>query len=121
MAADLYPLVAGAKVEATKTTNRIKETHISVTGTLLAANWVHDTSITAHKIYYNTFSNANIQANSLIELYPNGTYAQNMALRNAFLVFKAQADGKIELYCYGEVPSIDIPIRIIIKKDMITL
>lgn len=44
-----------------------------------------------------------------------------MALRNAFLVSKAQEDGKIELYCYGEVPSIDIPIRIIIKKDMITL
>lgn len=125
MAADLYPLNQGAKIDNTQTLNRIKETNLVTTTTLEAANWVVDTSVTTAKVYYYTYSNTNIQANSIIEIYPNGSgndkEKQDLAFRNAFITFRSQANGSISFYCYGEVPSIAIPVKIIIRKDMISI
>ena len=121
MAADKYPLNEGALIDNTYTTNRIKETNLTTTATLNAASWVRDTSVTDCIVYYYSLSLADIQANSIVEIYPNGNATQNLALRNAFLVFRSQANGNITFYCYGEVPSINIPIRIIIRKDMIAV
>ena len=85
-----------------------------VNTTLYASSWS-----TAKKY---TVSNANITATSAVELLPrenNGiTQAQLEALSGAMIVGGTQAAGSIQLVALGDVPTVDIPVTIIIRRDL---
>lgn len=85
-----------------------------VNTTLYASSWS-----TAKKY---TVSNANITATSAVELLPrenNGiTQAQLEALSGAMIVGGTQAAGSIQLVALGEVPTTDIPVTLIIRRDL---
>lgn len=118
----LTTLTTGNKITATDTTNRIKDSNITTTGTLVAANWAPGT-YESQTCYYYKYSNIYITATSIIEISApsSATYEQRLALRNCFLTYKAQAAGYIELWNFGEVPMIDIPIELVIRKDTTSL
>lgn len=82
--------------------------------TLYASSW------TTAKKY--TLSNSNITATSAVELLPrenNGiTQAQLEALSGAMIVGGTQAAGSIQLVALGDVPTIDIPVTIIVRRDL---
>lgn len=67
-------------------------------------------------------SNSNITATSAVELLPrenNGiTQAQMEALSGAMIVGGTQAEGSIQLVALGDVPTIDIPVTIIVRRDL---
>ena len=69
-----------------------------------------------------TLSNSNITATSAVELLPrenNGiTQAQMEALSGAMIVGGTQAEGSIQLVALGDVPTIDIPVTIIVRRDL---
>lgn len=85
-----------------------------VNATLSASGWS-----TAKKY---TVSNANITATSAVELLPrenNGiTQAQMEALSGAMIVGGTQAAGSIQLVALGDKPTTDIPVTIIIRRDL---
>lgn len=118
----LTTLTVGKKITAQDTTNRIKDSNITTTGTLVAANWVSST-FENQICYYYKLSNTNITATSIIEISSpsSATYAQRLALRNCFLTYKSQGNGYIELWNFGEVPMINIPIELVIRKDTTSL
>lgn len=85
-----------------------------VNTTLSASGW------STEKKY--TVSNANITATSAVELLPrenNGiTQAQLEALSGAMIVGGTQATGSIQLVALGDKPTTDIPVTIIIRRDL---
>lgn len=85
-----------------------------VNATLYASSWS-----TAKKY---TVSNANITATSAVELLPrenNGiTQAQLEALSGAMIVGGTQAAGSIQLVALGDKPTTDIPVTLIIRRDL---
>lgn len=85
-----------------------------VNTTLYASSWS-----TAKKY---TVSNANITATSAIELLPrenNGiTQAQLEALTGAMIVGGTQTAGSIQLVALGDKPTTDIPVTLIIRRDL---
>ena len=85
-----------------------------VNTTLSASGWS-----TAKKY---TLSNSNITATSAVELLPrenNGiTQAQMEALSGAMIVGGTQAAGSIQLVALGDAPTIDIPVTLIIRRDL---
>lgn len=85
-----------------------------VNTTLYASSW------STEKKY--TVSNANITATSAVELLPrenNGiTQAQLEALSGAMIVGGTQAAGSIQLVALGDKPTVDIPVTIIIRRDL---
>lgn len=82
--------------------------------TLYASSW------STEKKY--TVSNANITATSAVELLPrenNGiTQAQMEALSGAMIVGGTQAAGSIQLIALGDKPTTDIPVTLIIRRDL---
>ncbi len=82
--------------------------------TLYASSWS-----TAKKY---TVSNANITATSAVELLPREnsgiTQAQMEALSGAMIVGGTQAAGSIQLVALGDVPTTDIPVTLIIRRDL---
>ena len=89
----------------------IKSTKVNTT--LSVSNW-------SDKKY--TISDDTITVTSAIELLPrenNGiTQAQMEALGGAMIVGGAQADGSIQLVALGDVPTVDIPVTLIIRRDL---
>ena len=85
-----------------------------VNTTLSASEW------SAAKKY--TLSNSNITATSAVELLPrenNGiTQTQLEALSGAMIVGGTQAAGSIQLVALGDKPTVDIPVTIIIRRDL---
>ena len=85
-----------------------------VNTTLSASGW------STSKKY--TVSNANITATSAVELLPrenNGiTQAQMEALSGAMIVGGTQAAGSIQLVALGDKPTTDIPVTLIIRRDL---
>lgn len=85
-----------------------------VNTTLYASSWS-----TAKKY---TVSNANITATSAVELLPrenNGiTQAQMEALSGAMIVGGTQTAGSIQLVALGDKPTTDIPVTLIIRRDL---
>ena len=85
-----------------------------VNTTLSASGW------STEKKY--TVSNANITATSAVELLPrenNGiTQAQMEALSGAMIVGGTQAAGSIQLVALGDKPTIDIPVTLIVRRDL---
>ena len=85
-----------------------------VNTTLYASYW------TTAKKY--TVSNANITATSAVELLPrenNGiTQAQLEALSGAMIVGGTQTAGSIQLVALGDKPTTDIPVTLIIRRDL---
>lgn len=85
-----------------------------VNTTLSASGW------STEKKY--TVSNANITAASAVELLPrenNGiTQAQLEALSGAMIVGGTQATGSIQLVALGDKPTTDIPVTLIIRRDL---
>ena len=85
-----------------------------VNTTLSASGW------STEKKY--TVSNANITATSAVELLPrenNGiTQAQMEALSGAMIVGGTQAAGSIQLVALGDKPTTDIPVTLIIRRDL---
>lgn len=69
-----------------------------------------------------TLSNSNITATSAVELLPrenNGiTQAQMEALSGAMIVGGTQAAGSIQLVALGDKPTTDIPVTLIIRRDL---
>lgn len=80
--------------------------------TLASASW---TGTAAPYTY--TISNAAITATSTQELSPatDITADQLTALQNANIIDGGQAGGSMTLKAFGEKPSVDIPVRIIVK------
>lgn len=80
--------------------------------TLASASW---TGTAAPYTY--TISNAAITATSTQELMPatDITADQLTALQNANIIDGGQAAGSMTLKAFGEKPSVDIPVRIIVK------
>ena len=89
-----------------------KSTKVNLT--LYASSW------STEKKY--TVSNANITATSAVELLPrenNGiTQAQMEALSGAMIVGGAQAAESIQLIALGDKPTTDIPVTLIIRRDL---
>lgn len=85
-----------------------------VNTTLSASGW------STEKKY--TVSNANITATSAVELLPrenNGiTQAQLEELSGAMIVGGTQAAGSIQLVALGDKPTTDIPVTLIIRRDL---
>lgn len=85
-----------------------------VNTTLYASSWS-----TAKKY---TISYADITATSAVELLPrenNGiTQAQLEALSGAMIVGGTQAAGSIQLVALGDKPTTDIPVTLIIRRDL---
>ena len=85
-----------------------------VNTTLSASGW------STEKKY--TVSNASITATSAVELLPrenNGiTQAQMEALSGAMIVGGTQAAGSIQLVALGDKPTTDIPVTLIIRRDL---
>lgn len=90
----------------------VKSTKVNTT--LSASGWS-----TAKKY---TLSNSNITATSAVELLPrenNGiTQAQLEALSGAMIVGGTQAAGSIQLVALGDKPTTDIPVTLIIRRDL---
>ena len=117
-AADLTSHVDDAAVHVTATekaewNSKVgKSTKVNLT--LYASNW------STEKKY--TVSNANITATSAVELLPrenNGiTQAQMEALSGAMIVGGTQAAGSIQLVALGDKPTTDIPVTLIIRRDL---
>jgi hypothetical protein len=82
----------------------------SATATLLASSW-------ADKSY--TLSVSGVTATSNQEILPslNITKEQLEALQAANIQDGGQASGKITLKAFGDVPTVDIPIRVILRGD----
>lgn len=80
--------------------------------TLSSASWTGDFAP-----YSYTVSNSAITATSTQELTPatSITADQLTALQNANIIDGGQAAGSMTLKAFGEKPSVDIPVRIIIK------
>lgn len=80
--------------------------------TLASASW---TGTAAPYTY--TISNSAITATSMQELSPatDITADQLTALQNANIIDGGQAAGSMTLKAFGEKPSVDIPVRIIVK------
>lgn len=82
--------------------------------TLYASSW------STEKKY--TVSNANITATSAVELLPrenNGiTQAQMEELSGAMIVGGTQEAGSIQLVALGDKPTTDIPVTLIIRRDL---
>ena len=85
-----------------------------VNTTLSASGWS-----TAKKY---TLSNSNITTTSAVELLPrenNGiTQVQMEALSGAMIVGGIQAAGSIQLVALGDKPTTDIPVTLIIRRDL---
>lgn len=85
-----------------------------VNTTLYASYW------TTAKKY--TISYWDITATSAVELLPRGnngiTQAQMEALSGAMIVGGTQAAGSIQLVALGDVPTTDIPVTLIIRRDL---
>ena len=85
-----------------------------VNTTLSASGW------STEKKY--TVSDANITATSAVELLPrenNGiTQTQLEALSGAMIVGGTQAAGSIQLVALGDKPTTDIPVTLIIRRDL---
>lgn len=79
--------------------------------TLAAASWVGTNY---------TITNAEIGANSIVELLPaasaNITNDEIEALQNANIQDGGQSIGSITLVARGDVPQIDVPVRLIIRR-----
>ena len=86
---------------------------VKVSETISSSGW-------SNKTY--TISNSNITATNVIELLPrenNGTtQAQMEVLSGAMIIGGTQAVGSIQLVALGDVPTIDIPVTLIIRSDL---
>lgn len=67
-----------------------------------------------------TLSNSNITATNVVELIPSSTItaAQFEALSNAKIVGGTQAAGSIVLRALGDVPTINIPVTFVFRRDI---
>ena len=90
-----------------------KFTSVKVNTTLAASGW-------SSGVY--TISNENITVTCVVELLPrenNGiTQEQFEALAAAMIIGGTQAAGSIQLVALGDVPTIDIPITLIVRGDL---
>jgi hypothetical protein len=86
-----------------------------VSATLLAASWAG-----AEAPFGYTLSVSGVTAASAVEVLPplNPTVEQLEALQGANLQDGGQAPGSITLKAYGDKPTIDLPIRMIIRGDL---
>ena len=82
--------------------------------TLIASNW------TASKTY--TITSPYITATSAVEILPREnkgvTQEQMDALSWAMIVGGAQSAGSIELVCLDTLPEIDLPLTVIVRRDL---
>ena len=81
------------------------------TATLLAANW-------AEQSY--TLAVPGVSASAAIEILPalSITAEELEVLQAANLQDGGQAEGSIVLIAFGDVPDIDLPIRVIVRGDL---
>ena len=84
-----------------------------ITATLLATNWA-DTSY--------TLAVAGVRIDSAVEILPGSAITEDQleALQGANIQDGGQTAGSITLKAFGDVPTIDIPIRVIVRGDLYT-
>ncbi len=84
---------------------------VSATVTIGTSQWVDN-------VY--TYSNAEITATCPIELLPaeNITAEEFKALQRANIIGGTQTKGSVKLKAMGTVPSVAIPVKFIIRRDM---
>lgn len=104
---------AGGVTTATKGTD-YAGTSETVTATLLAASWTG-----ASTPYTYTLAVTGVTANSNQELLPalNITSEQLTALQAANIQDGGQAANSVTLTAFGDKPTIDLPIRVIVRGD----
>ena len=83
----------------------------AVNATLVAGNWSGDT-------YILTVSGVTTTSNQEILPAVNITTEQLEALQSANIQDGGQANGSVTLKAFGSVPTIDIPVRVIVRGDM---
>lgn len=84
----------------------------TITTTLLATNWVGDAAPYSYDLSVSGVSDSSIQ-----EILPvvNATYEQIGVLCAAEIVDAGQSTGHILLAAHGYVPTIDLPVRVILR------
>ena len=82
----------------------------SIVETLYSTGW-------SNNIY--TYSSSDITTSTIIELYPAPTITNEQfeALQSANIIGGTQTTGSIELKAMGDVPTIDIPVVLVKRKD----
>ncbi len=83
----------------------------SASVTLLAASWSSGQY---------TLTNAGITATNVVELYPavGITAEQLAAMQGANIIGGTQAAGSITLVAMGDVPTINIPVTLVLRGDL---
>ena len=86
----------------------------SATHTLLASNWT-----TGKKPYTNTISVKDVTENCNVEVVipPNATLEQIRMFQLSQILNGTQTNGKITLQAWERVPTIDLPIMVIVRRD----
>lgn len=104
---------AGGITTATKGTD-YAGTSETVTATLLAASWTGDSAP-----YTYTLAVTGVTANSNQELLPSLTITEEQltALQAANIQDGGQAANSVILTAFGDKPTIDLPIRVIVRGD----
>ncbi len=79
--------------------------------TLLAANWVDN-------VY--TLAVTGVKSSTAVELLPGLTITEDEldALQAANIQDGGQAEGSITLNAFGDVPEIDLPVRVVVRGDL---
>lgn len=87
---------------------------IEKSATLLASSWIGDTAP-----YYITITVEEATATNNIEILPAATLIQEQyeAMSSAGITGADQAEGSVTLKAFGEKPTIDLPIIVIVRGD----
>jgi len=107
--ADYYSSHTGAQIDDTVDNAARKST--LATATLLAAGWSGDSY---------TLAMTGVTADGAVEVLPGLSITSDQldALQGANIQDGGQAAGSITLKAFGDVPTIDIPIRVIVRGDL---
>ena len=105
----MYPTTKASAVDGLEEEYSKKSS--SITATLAAASWSNGSY---------TLTVNGVTATSVQEILPGAsiTSAELKALQKANIQDGGQSENKIVLKAFGTVPSLDIPIRVILRGDM---
>jgi hypothetical protein len=87
----------------------VPENHATKNITLLANGW-------SDKQYVVSDEDLTVDSDGVIGLNANATDEQRAAVRDAMIGVKAQAAGSLTLVADGDVPTINVPITLILLK-----
>lgn len=107
---DIDTLYSENDTQDTEIQNKVNKS-VKVNFTLAANIWNGDTY---------TISNSNITTTSVVELYPTSSITEEQleALQEANIIGGTQSNGSYGLVAKGDIPTINIPVIMIIRGDV---